>query len=190
MNTGDLEYLMCSLPELSFDLEGHNRKAVESLLSSYSGILAGDSRAVQSLNLEAAKFLPDHKSKLFTELELENLHEERFRISPLKILSDFANFRYEMRNAILTYRRSLKNPPLKGTEPVHLPDLDGNPLENEIRLLRFQWNRLEDMAHGQHSGFGALLIYRFRLLLLNRLWSFQARRGFRNYLEFVNQPEV
>jgi hypothetical protein len=190
MIPGDLEYLMSSLPELRFEHTGPTRVHVESLLQKYTDVPEAELQISEALNHEASKYIRGKRLELLLRLDLDSLHEESFRKSEHKLLSEFACFLWNLKKDLFAYRKSTYDgEPHKAM--IHgLPELDGNPLENEIQLLQFMWDNLEEQASGQYSGFEALLIYKIQLLILERLWSFEARSGYRNYLAHINSVEV
>ncbi len=63
-----------------------------------------------------------------------------------------------------------------------LPLEPGTPLEEETQLIKWQWDKLEELSLGHYSDFGALAIYKLKLLLLERWWSFDQEQGFAIFL--------
>ena len=71
-----------------------------------------------------------------------------------------------------------------GLEPpaeVKLPMVSGTPLEKEVQIIRWQWEKLEELSIGHYADFGALCAYKLKLLLLKRLWGFDKEKGFEKF---------
>ncbi len=190
MIPGDLEYLMSSLPELRFEQSGSTRVHVESLLQKYTGVPEAELQISEALNHEASKYIRGERQELLLGLDLDSLHQDSFRKSEHKLLSEYAYFMWNLRKDLFAYRKSTYDGETQIVMIHGLPELMGNPLENEVELLRFMWDNLEELAAGIYSGFEALLVYKIQLLILERLWSFEARSGYRNYLAHINSVEV
>ena len=81
-------------------------------------------------------------------------------------------------------------PPLVLTMPLTKATTDiigqGNPLDREIRLLKYQWSELETLSVGHFADSEALFTYKLKLLLLVRLWSFDQQRGYDTFIQFTS----
>ncbi|MRT92963.1 DUF2764 family protein [Ancylomarina sp. 16SWW S1-10-2] len=64
---------------------------------------------------------------------------------------------------------------------------DKNPLEREKSLLKIQWDALTDLEFGETFSFTGVLVYKLKLQILERLASFDAKKG-RLVLESIVNP--
>ncbi|UMB62030.1 hypothetical protein MHL31_07505 [Lutibacter sp. A80] len=188
--TGNLEYLMSSLPNLSFQHEKDTQVKVTSLLKKYADSSVRESSLVVILNNEAAKFLSSNESRLFQEINLKNIHSNSFQISKYKVLSDFSSYVFNLKKEVeqlRLYRKSKDHQINQNKKNIQI--IPGNPLEEEKQLIKFQWDRLELISAGHYADFEALISYKLKLMLLIRLWSFNQNKGF-NIFESTIKTET
>lgn len=183
MITGNLEYLMGSLPYLTFQDTEQERTRVFSLFKKYADPLQTEKNSIAILEEEAGKFLSPRTHGVFQQIELKTIHGEAFRQNKNKVLSSFSNYMYSVKKSIEQLRIFRKNTEETSTtrkSPLHLQP--GTPLEEELQLLKGQWDKLEELSIGHYTDFEALCIYKLKLLVLLRWWDFDSKRGFDNFL--------
>lgn len=179
---GTLEYLMSSLPNLSFQNTNEAQQRVLRLLRNYAGQAAEKWTPIEILDHEAQKFLPAAAFSLFQQIQLNHIHEADFRKTNSQVLSAFSAFMYELKKDLQARRQ----PPGEGEKKSvnnQLEELigEGTPLDKEIRIMQYQWDKLEDLSAGQFANFEALVTYKIKLMILLRWWSFQLDKGLANF---------
>ncbi|MEM8926613.1 MAG: hypothetical protein AAGC45_00300 [Bacteroidota bacterium] len=183
MIAGNLEYLMGSLPYLSFRDTAEERSKVLSLFQKYAGRSKDAKGIVTLLEEEANKFLSIRYYQIFQHIDLRTIHSETFQKSKTKVLSAFSKYMNALKKDLQQLRISRKNREnLSGKSKSLLPLIAGTPLEEEIQLLQWQWDKLEELSIGHYANFEALCLYKLKLLLLLRWWSFDENIGFDNFL--------
>ena len=174
---------MSSLPYLSFKGTDEYRSQVKATLNRYAGDSASNGSLSSILDEEAIKFLSTRNAHLIQSIQAHTIHEEQFRTSRQPVLAEFASFSYSLKNQIRQLRIARKENSDTGRLEQSLSLTPGNPLEEELQLLEQQWEKLEMLSAGHHADFGALLIYKIKLLILERYWSFDSRIGFDVFLK-------
>ncbi|MGB5663299.1 hypothetical protein [Eudoraea sp.] len=189
MITGNLEYMMSSLPYLSFQDTAEERSKVFSILKKYANPSELGKDIITILDEEASKFISANAYRLFQQIDLATIHAEAFQKSKNKILGAFSKYVYSLKRDIEQLRISRKNGLESTTKKPSLPLVPGTPLEEEIQLLKWQWDKLEELSIGHYADFGALVIYKLKLLLLLRWWGFDQEQGFANFLNSTKKTE-
>lgn len=185
MISGNLEYLMSSLPYLTFQNNVELRSQISALFAKYAGDQGKSEDLVQILEREAGKFLPSHKNSLFHRINLQNIHELAYRQSGDPVLARFATYRYQLKQGVAQLRRARRQGQDKpAKEKVHIIT-PGNPLEEEVQLLKLQWDELEEISIGHYADFSALIAYKLKLLLLLRWWGFEMETGAKVFSEIT-----
>ena len=179
---GNLEYTMSSLPYLEFQASEEARRKVISLMRKYKGAPEGEVDIISIFEAEAGKFLTPKQQRVLEEIDLEHIHEPGFQKGQNRVLALFSAYRYQLKLALRELRIARRSGlELKtGTKPP-LPLSPGSPLEEEVQLMRWQWEKLEELSIGHYADFGALCAYKLKLLLLQRLWDFDAEQGFKKF---------
>ena len=179
---GTFEYLMSSLPNLSFQNTEELKGRVISLLQKYAGVGANEKSMVEILDSEAEKFLPASTFCIFQKINLRNIHEKEFQQSKSTVLSTFSKFTFELKNEIKQMRISQKESDEKSSKSS-LEKLigQGTPLEKEVQIMKYQWEKLEDLSVGHFADLEELIAYKIKLMILTRWWSFQTEKGFENF---------
>lgn len=184
MISGNLEYITSSLPYLTFQDTGEVRSKVSSLLLKYDGSSAEEKSLVTILETEAGKFLNAKNFKLFSQINLNSIHNSAFRQSKVGVLTAFANYVFAMKQDIKQLRIARKNDTEQSLlNKTTIPITPGNPLDEELQLLKLQWNKLETLSSGHYANFSALIIYKLKLQVLLRWWSFDMEKGFDIFLQ-------
>ncbi|MBS9462610.1 DUF2764 family protein [Flagellimonas sp. 389] len=179
MISGDLEYVLVSLPHLSFEDSMETRSRVSFLLKKYAHPSTSEKSLITILEEEAGKFLNPEASRLFREIDLGTIHSNIFQESKNKVLAGFSEFMYELKKELEQLRISRRKEDSESFDKKQrLPFTPGNPLEEELQLLQLQWNKLESLSQGHYSNFTALITYKLKLMLLLRWWSFDMEKGF------------
>jgi hypothetical protein len=183
---GTYEYLLSSLPNLSFQKTEESREEVLGLLAKYAGSAADNLSPVQMLDGEVEKFLPAALLSTFKKMHLANIHREEFRNSKVALLAGFASFTYELRHKLQAWRIARQNGESQAGHNEQVALLgDGNPLEQEVRFIKLQWRELEDLAAGHFSDADTVFGYKIQLMLLLRWWSFNSEKGFEKFKQLT-----
>jgi hypothetical protein len=61
----------------------------------------------------------------------------------------------------------------------------GTPLDKEIQIMKHQWDQLEELSVGYFADLDALIIYKIKLLILLRWWSFKFEKGFKTFTQIT-----
>ncbi len=180
---GSLEYLLCSLPYLTFEDSDQAKQRVLDLFDQYGGQAAGVLGPVEILEREAQKFLSAPAFDLFEKISLENIHHVTMQKSRSRILSAFARCTSELKREIGEWRKAARRGD-KQALPRSLAGQigTGTPLEKEVRIMKHQWDMLEELSAGHFSDLDALITYKIKLMLLLRWWSFGAAQGMERFI--------
>jgi hypothetical protein len=183
---GTLEYLVSSLPNLSFQNTEEARGRVLGLLQKYAGVAANELSPAEILDSEAQKFLPASTFYTFQKINLRNIHELEFQQSKSTVLATFSKFTFDLKKEITQLRISEKGNE-KNSSKSRLEKLlgQGTPLEKEIQLMKYQWEKLEEFSIGHYADLEALITYKIKLMILLRWWSFHVEKGFDNFTRMI-----
>lgn len=183
MITGNLEYLMSSLPYLSFQDTQEERSRIFSLFKKYAGPLETETEITTILDKEAGKFLSPKAFYLLQKIRLQDIHEEFFQKSGNAVLASFSTYMYRLKKDLVALRNSRKKgSDVSSASKQNLPLIPGNPLEEEKQLIQWQWAKLEALSLGHYADFTALILYKLQLLVLLRWWGFDQEKGFERFL--------
>jgi len=74
---------------------------------------------------------------------------------------------------------------------AHLPKsaADVNPLEREKQIMRWQWERLDDLEAGKTFSLVNVLVYKLKLQILHRLQSMEAESGKQVFESVINDAK-
>ena len=102
--------------------------------------------------------------------------------------NDFLIFENELRTELAEYRRAAK----EGYEYkfLHLPVQlikDGNPLDIELKLMKYRWDWLEEREFGHYSDLDFFVLYYLKLQLLQRVASFKRELGEEAFENLIKQ---
>lgn len=183
---GTLEYLISSLPNLSFQNTDEVKERVIGLLEKYAGNMYKEAGPAEILDREAAKFLSASTYAVFQKIKLNSIHEPEFRNSKSTVIAAYSTFTDELKRDITVWR-TRKDEGDKKSIKNRVEDIigEGNPLDKEIRIMKYQWEKLETLSKEHFSDFEALVTYKIQLLILLRWWSFDAETGMRNYIRMT-----
>jgi len=189
MIIGDLEYLMSSLPYLSFKDEPDFRRKTTTLLQAYTEG-EEEENLVRILDQEAAKFVSGKAISLLRDLEPDRIHEPAYRKKGNQVLAEFSGYVLRQKEAVRAIRlRRSSSLSSNGRQDPELLRLEGSPLEQEIQLMENQWEQLERLSSGHYADLEALILYKLKLLVLLRWWNFDARLGLHRFLELTKVKE-
>jgi hypothetical protein len=177
MMPGNLEFIMSSLPYLSFPPSQEELARIARVLYQYDNTGQRDKSLVEILEEEAGRYLNKEQQRLFNAITLANLHREEFRDSANKTLSKYARFTFDLKDRIRHLRSLRKGRPQQESKILPLPLEPGDPLREEIRLMSLQWEELERHTIGHYADFSALVSYKIKLQILERYWQFNPQRG-------------
>jgi len=177
----DLEYLMSSLPHLSFQNTEEVQEQILNLLYQYGGDDEGLISPLKILDNEARKFLSNKVFEDFQKINLKDIHHSSFQNHRSQVVSDYSKFILQYKSALSEWRD-----PKNEKKSIHA-DLesisgDGNPLEKEEYLLEYQWKKLEELSSGHFADLEALIIYKLKLSILVRWWSFDVKAGYDKFI--------
>ncbi len=71
-------------------------------------------------------------------------------------------------------------------ERLPLSALKGNPLEREMNIMQWQWEELQDIEAGKTFTLTEVLVYKLKLQLVERLYSFNKVKGAEVLASVVN----
>lgn len=186
MITGNLEYLLSSLPYLSFQDTKTVRSRVFYTLRKYAEPLKEEKSLATILDDEAAKFLKPSMYNLLRQIKLDTIHSLTFQQNKNSVLAAFSKYAFNMKEDIKRLRMSRGNDSnLMASKIQPLLTISGNPLDEEIQLLKLKWDKLETLSVEHNTGFSALIIYKLKLMLLLRMWSFDMNKGFEVFLQTI-----
>ncbi|MFA6617518.1 MAG: DUF2764 family protein [Candidatus Neomarinimicrobiota bacterium] len=102
------------------------------------------------------------------------------------VYSDFLTFENRLRTELAEYRKATK----EGFEykfsllPAQLLK-DANPLEIELKLIKFRWDWLEEREFSHYSDLDFFVLYYLKLQLLKRMNSFKQEIGEKAFEELI-----
>lgn len=183
---GTFEYLLSSLPNLSFQNSDEIKGQVFNLLQKYAGKSNEKLSLIQILDKEAEKFLPRSTFDTFQKINLKNIHQPEFQNHKIKTLSAFSTFTFELKKAIEIWRLSQREGEDKNAgNRVKKLIGDGSPLEKEIQIMKYQWDKLEEFSVGNFANAESLFTYKIKLMILLRWWSFDQKQGYENFKQLT-----
>ncbi|WP_350285318.1 hypothetical protein [uncultured Croceitalea sp.] len=182
MIKGDLEYTLASLPHLSFTESSEACSKVSSIFKKYAGPSEAEKPLVTILEDEVSKFLSPKAQELFQKVNLNTIHTPRFQKSDNRFVASFSTYMYGLKQEVTKLRIARKNKDKEiSNKDGQYTLVHGNPLEEEIQLLKLQWQKLEALTIEHNTDFTGLISYKLKLMLLLRWWSFDAQEGFKRF---------
>ena len=146
-------YLMCSLPSLSFG------QSPPITFEEFKDMARSQVSAMQD--------------KMLEQMSMQDMEDEG-RKPRLKKVKDMQEGLKKDLIEIRKARAARRQP-----KPDHLPGsvLEENPLNRELQILLWQWEKLEAMTVGKSFTLADVIVYKMKLQLLFRIQSFKAERG-------------
>ncbi|TGV04853.1 hypothetical protein [Flavivirga rizhaonensis] len=187
MLAGNLEYVISSLPNLSFNDSEALQHEVSSIFHKYALVTEASSDLISILNTETKKFLSSREFEHFQQIQLKTIHLAKFQNSKNAVIAEFSNFMFQLKQELRTYRIAKKSD--KTISKINYEIIEvlyENPLEAEQQLLELQWQKLEALSIGHYSDFSSLILYKFKLELLLRWWCFDTEIGFEIFQQTLN----
>ncbi|WP_299364347.1 hypothetical protein [Winogradskyella sp.] len=179
MFTGNLEYLISSLPNLSFSDSETVQQNVKVLFQKYASTSEASDSLVSILNNEASKYLSLRDFQKFDSISLNTIHKAQFQNSNIEVVSEFSRFMFRLKSELKAFRIARKSEePLGKINYELLGELPKNPLKAEEYLLDIQWQKLDTLSIGHYSNLSALVLYKLKLEVLLRWWQFDSEVGF------------
>lgn len=161
----NLVYLMCSLPSLSYG-EKPPISNEEFLWEAQSQLSKKSFRKLEELSFQNISSDPvKGKLKKFTTL-----------------IDDIQKDMSEMRSA----RRQKRAPDLINFSKSIV---ELNPLERELAIMQWQWDKLSDMEVGATFTMTELMVYKLKLELVHRIHSFNEEHGAKVLDSVVNPSQ-
>jgi uncharacterized protein YqfB (UPF0267 family) len=183
---GTFEYLISSLPHLSFQNTVEAKERTLSILHKYNASGASNEQVVEILNDEAAKFLSGRALTLFETMDLKNIHEEAFQESNINALTAYSRFSFKLKEDLRELRMAKKSGEVASpSNKMETIIGKGSPLQKEINLIKYQWAKVEEVSSGHFANIEALITYKIKLMLLLRWWSFNESIGLQNFKELT-----
>ena len=188
MIAGNLEFLVSSLPGLYFNNAREFRSRIESLFHKYAGETAKKCDMIEIFEKEARKYLSDRSFYQLQKINLRSVHLEEFQKSGNRTIADFAQFMFALKKYIEQYRTTKTNNEKKAPHIFRQLEFDtGTPLEVEVKILQMQWDQLEDLGVGYHFDLETLILYKLKLQILMRWWSFNSEQGMKIFKQLTRE---
>lgn len=189
MISGNLEYLVSSLPHLSFTQDKGEQERVSSILTAYAGVSETTDSLSHILEEEAAKYLNSEQYGLLRQIHWNTIHRSPFRNDKNIVISTIADFMYDLKESIARLRllrRQYRGAPPASENPT-LWLMPGTPLEEELQIMQLQWETLDALSAGYFADFEAMVIYKLKLILLSRVWSFDQATGWNRFVQITKE---
>ena len=136
-----------------------------------------------NLFYEAEKWL---NSKDYQQLEEADINTTNLRSSDSGIIKQYKNFEKSLRNELVAWRKAKKDGYEYKTTIIPQNLLkEGNPLEIEKKLLQLRWDFLEDLGLDHYFDLEFLILYNYKLQILERLKSFDKELGLKNFKQYT-----
>jgi len=137
----------------------------------------------KKLYYEAEKWLG---SKDIRILEETNINNTDISSSDPGITAQYKKFETKLRTDLVDWRKAKKENYEHKTTLVPLTLLkENNPLEIEIELLRLRWNYLEELGLEHYFDLEFLIVFNYKLQILERLKSFDKEKGVENFKQYT-----
>lgn len=124
---------------------------------------------------EAGKWVVPQEYIILSGIKLGNFVVE---VSDPFLLREYKTFEYRLRSELALYRQARKND--CHYKSIYLPMsllAESNPLEIEKSLLHLRWQYIEEKAQVHYFDVDFLAAYLLKLLILERLLSFNKDKG-------------
>ncbi len=158
----NLVYLMCSLPSLRFGqtppitMDEFTREAKSQLKAKSFSQL--ESVDIQQLKLNSNGGNIKEISQMFSGTKED--------------LSELRHAKAQGRNAKISALPKI----------LH----DKNPLERELEILKWQWEELDSIESGETFTLTEVIVYKLKLQILCRMFSFDAEKGTKKFESMIN----
>lgn len=132
----------------------------------------------------------EEAEKLMSEADYLHMKEtlaDSYELKEIKgIYNNYLVFENMLRTELAEYRKAAK----EGYEykfktlPAQLVK-DGNPLEIELKLIKYRWDWLEEREFSHYSDLDFFVLYYLKLQLLKRVNSFKQELGEQAFEELI-----
>lgn len=147
----NMVYLMTSLPSLTFG-------QVPPI-------------SIEEFKQDAKKQLSGRHFKALESVDLQLLKTGKEGAKDINsLLNDIQQDLLEVRNA-----KAFSRQPKFNRLPVNI--IVGNPLEREKKIMQWQWEELDSIEAGKTFSLTEVLVYKLKLQILTRLYSFNEKKG-------------
>ncbi|PKQ65019.1 hypothetical protein BZG02_04055 [Labilibaculum filiforme] len=158
----NLVYLMSSLPSLTF----------------------GEVPPISIL-----EFNQDAKNQLstsqFNNLELIDIQGVSGETSKVGVKSIVAMLK-GVQDDICEIRKARTQDRMPKLERLSAKEIQGTPLERERKIMQYQWEELESIEVGKTFTLIEVMVYKLKLQILSRLYSFNTEKGAQVLASVVN----
>ena len=186
MIAGDLEYVMTSLHHLFLKDTDRERSRVISIFQRYAGSEEKKENIITLFEEEMDKFLSAKESETLQQIRLQTVHQPIFQKSKIDVLRRFSIYCSRLKKDLYQLRTARKSGKEIATTLESIKDLEpGTPLEEEIQLIQWQWDKLEELMIGHYTDFEAVILFKLKLCVLLRWWSFDEQKGFERFLNLT-----
>lgn len=136
---------------------------------------------IDEFNDDAKRQLSARHFKALQSVDIQNLNTE----VGIKSISSFIK---SIKEDLSEAREAKEQSRQVKTERMPNSVLRGNPLEREMNILQWQWEELQDIEAGKTFTLTEVLVYKLKLQLVERLYSFDENKGAEVLASVVN-PE-
>jgi len=128
---------------------------------------------------EGEKWLSQGDFSLLKEIDISNFSIQK---SDPEVVRLYKGFEYNLREDLASYRRARKVSQEYKTRFISSGILkELNPLEIEKTLMKIRWDFIEQLEVGHHFDIDILILYLYKLQILERLSTFDKEKGFEKY---------
>ena len=92
-------------------------------------------------------------------------------------LNSIVTLQGDIKHDVELFRQAKKDNNATKPESSLKTILDSNPLEREKLVLKLQWDELSSIEFGESFTLTEIMIYKLKLQILERLYSFNAEKG-------------
>ncbi len=137
----------------------------------------------EELFYEVDKWL---SSKDLIQLKQADLSATIPAASDTEIVKKYKEFEYLLRSDLKAWRNAQKDGYEHKTMLVPLSLLkESNPLQIEQELLKLRWDHLEEIGLEHYFDIEFLLVYNYKLQILDRLKSFDKETGIEKFKQYT-----
>lgn len=155
-------YLTCSLPTLYY-----NQIAPITLAEFYE---------------EAGAQLSEKNFEKLKSMDLQDVNGRNVQAR----MNSFWDLERGLKADLAEVRKARKDGQRPNVHTLPKSFADKNPLEREKVLLKIQWDALGDLEFGETFSFTGVLVYKLKLQILERLASFDVKKGRQVLASIVN----
>lgn len=161
----NLVYLMSSLPSLTFGQE--------------------PPIPMREFLCDAKDQLSEKHFKMLEAVDMQRPNKKNNNSGPKRIAEVMDEFSHDL-SEIRKAKTLKRQPRFKQFPKTVLPE---DPLEREKRIMQYQWEELESIESGKTFTLTEVVIYKLKLQILHRMYSFNRERGIEVFKSVVNPPK-